>query len=100
MRALSVLALVGLIGAPAWAETTHSVRLMGQAPEAKDPVPASFVLDLTLTKGDSPFQEDVSGWFAALPPGVGSAEPTPGAIVLKIGSSRCTTAVSPPIIRQ
>ena len=38
--------------------------------------------------------------LASVRPGVRSADPTPGAIVAKIGSRRRTISSSPPIIRQ
>jgi hypothetical protein len=51
-----------------------SVRVIGEAAGAADPMPPKFVLDLELTKGDSAFQSDAKGWFAALPPATASGE--------------------------
>src|SRR5581483_2252576 len=45
---------------------------VGEAPGAADPAPAHFVLDLEITPGDSAFQSEVKGWYAALPPSDGS----------------------------
>jgi hypothetical protein len=67
-------ALVWAIGSATWASDERSVRLVGSAPTAQDPAAKSFVLDLTLSKGEAPGQQQIDGWFAALPPTVGSAE--------------------------
>lgn len=70
------IALALAAGASARADDTRTIRLIGSAPDAEDPAPKAFVLDLTLTKGDGAFEQKVDGWFAALPPAVGSGEAT------------------------
>jgi hypothetical protein len=70
--ALAVWATAGA----ALADDARSVRLVGAAPGAEDPAAKAFVLDLTVTKGDGAFQQAVGGWYAALPPAVGSGEVT------------------------
>jgi hypothetical protein len=54
----------------------RAVRLIGAAPGAEDPMAKAFVLDLTVTKADGMFKEDVKGWYAALPPTTGSGAVT------------------------
>jgi hypothetical protein len=54
----------------------RSVRLMGSAPGAEDPAAKAFVLDLVVTKAEGLFKEEVKGWYAALPPAIGSGEVT------------------------
>jgi hypothetical protein len=73
MSALA-LALLFAMAAAARADDATSVRLIGTAPSGDDPVPKTFVLDLSVTKGDSAFQSTVTGWFAALPPDMSSDE--------------------------
>src|ERR1700722_12871710 len=51
-------------------------RLIGSAPTAQDPAAKSFVLDLSIAKGDGAFQETVTGWYAGLPPSSDSGEVT------------------------
>ena len=67
-------------------------------------MPYSMPLCTILTKCPAPDgPQCMYPWDAVEPgsrPGVSSTEPSPGAIVLKIGSSRSTAAASPPIIRQ
>jgi len=70
-------------------DDARSVRLIGSAPDAEDPAPRRFVLDLTLTKGDGAFEQKVDGWFAALPPAVGSGEATGSC-----AAGRCAIEVS------
>jgi hypothetical protein len=70
------LALAALLAARATGvaadETPQVVRLLGSAPTAEDAPAKVFVLDLRLRKGEGAFQKTVSGWYAALPPQVGS----------------------------
>ena len=68
-------------------------------------IPYSTPLWTIFTKWPAPFGPQCRYPSCAVPPGrsrpgVGSAEPVPGAIVRQIGSSRPTGSSSPPIIRQ
>ena len=68
-------------------------------------IPYSIPLWTIFTKWPAPFGPQWRYPFSAvlgspLRPGVRSADSTPGAMVLKIGSSRSTAASGPPIIRQ
>ena len=67
-------------------------------------MPYSMPLWTILTKCPAPLGPQCRYPSGAVPvrvrPGVGSAVPEPGAIDLKIGSSRSTGSSSPPIIRQ
>ena len=67
-------------------------------------MPYSIPLCTILTKCPAPDGPQCrypwDAWDPGARPGVGSTLPSPGAIVLKIGSSRSTAAESPPIIRQ
>jgi hypothetical protein len=78
MKVLAVaLALTWALAGAALAEdgrSSRSIRLIGEAPGAVDPAPQKFVLDLELAQGDSAFQSEVTGWFAALPPAIASGE--------------------------
>jgi hypothetical protein len=64
------------MAAAAFADDGRPVRLIGSAPTAEDPVAKAFVLDLTVSKGEGAFKQTVGGWYAALPPAVGSGEVT------------------------
>ena len=67
-------------------------------------MPYSMPLCTILTKCPAPFGPQCRYPCSAVPclvrPGVGSSQLSPGAMVMNIGSSRCTGASSPPIIRQ
>ncbi len=64
------------------------LRVIGQAPAAKDPAPAGFVIDATIKPGDGLLQGEVEGWFSALPPAAGSGE-----IRGTCADSRCALSV-------
>ena len=61
-----------LCGFDALAESgsVRTLRLIGAAPDAHDPIPTAFVIDAQLKPGDGEFQSTLEGWFAAI------AEPT------------------------
>jgi len=69
-----------------------------------DIIPYSIPLWTIFTKCPAPLGPQCRYPWAAVPSrvrlGVGSTLPFPGAIVMKMGSSRCTASVSPPIMRQ
>lgn len=55
-------------------DAPRPLRLVGEAPTAEDPAPRRFVIDAEIKPGDAAFQSTIEGWFAALPPAVGSGE--------------------------
>ncbi|MDB5482609.1 MAG: hypothetical protein JWO83_3662 [Caulobacteraceae bacterium] len=65
-----------LCGFAAFAEPPpfRSLRLIGAAPDAHDPVPAAFVIDARLKPGDGEFQTTLEGWFAAVAAPAASGE--------------------------
>jgi hypothetical protein len=67
-------ALAVAAGPAVAADEPHAVRLLGSAPTGDDHSARAFVLDLRLEPAEGAFQKKVSGWYAALPPSVGSGE--------------------------
>jgi hypothetical protein len=67
-----------LCGLNAFAEpdAVRSLRLIGSAPGAHDPVPTAFVIDARLKPGDGEFQTTLEGWFAATVEPAASGEVT------------------------
>jgi len=70
MRPLTALALAialdGQAGAAAADPPAKTLRLIGEAPTAADPAPKSFVVDLTVSPGDSDAQTSLEGWLASI----------------------------------
>lgn len=64
------------LNAVAEPEAIRSLRLIGVAPGAKDPVPTAFVIDARLKPGDGEFQTTLEGWFAATTEPAASGEVT------------------------
>jgi len=54
----------------------RSLRLIGAAPDAHDPVPTAFVIDARLKPGDGEFQSTLEGWFAGIAAPTASGEVT------------------------
>jgi len=67
---------VALVVAPApkaGAQTAErSLRVVAEAVSLIGGVQPRFVIDATITPGDSAFHSEINGWLAALPPGSGS----------------------------
>jgi hypothetical protein len=59
------IALASLAGAPLADPPAKTLRLIGEAPSAADPAPKSFVIDLTVSPGDSDAQTSLEGWLAS-----------------------------------
>jgi hypothetical protein len=64
--ALATGALLCGFGAFADPPPVRTLRLVGAATDAHDPVPAAFVIDARLKPGDGEFQSTLDGWFAAI----------------------------------
>ena len=73
-RAAVATAAVAWAGCASADPADRVLRVTGHAPAAKDPAPAEFVIDAVVKPGDGPLQSTVDGWFAALPPAMGSGE--------------------------
>lgn len=76
MRAFACLVSICLLAAAARAEEGRPLRLLGEAPTATGSAPRRFFIDAVVKPGDAPFQSQVEGWLAALPPDIGSGEVT------------------------
>ena len=50
----------------------RTIRLVAEAVTLIGGLQPRFVIDAKIMPGDSAFHSDISGWFAALPPGAGS----------------------------
>jgi hypothetical protein len=66
-------ALAAVPAPPAGAQPAgRPLRVLAEATSSVGGLHPRFVIDATLTAGDSAFHSNIQGWFAALPPGAGS----------------------------
>ena len=87
-----------------WCRPASACLMMDRPSAIAAIMPYSMPLCTILTKWPAPDGPQCRYPCSAVPvrvrPGVGSALPDPGAMVMKIGSRRRTGSSSPPIIRQ
>jgi len=57
-------------------EPAKTLRIIGEAPTASDPVPKRFVAELTEAQGDSSAQTTLTGWLASIEAPASSGEVT------------------------
>jgi hypothetical protein len=72
---LAALLGVALAAGPALTQSDppgRPLRVLAEAVSSVGGLHPRFVIDAVITPGDSAFHSDVTGWFAALPPGAGS----------------------------
>lgn len=74
MAALAAISAGALATAAAAEDEGRPVRLIGSMPSAVEPLAKTFVLDLVVSKGEGAFKQTIGGWYAALPPAIGSGE--------------------------